>query len=159
MKSHGGWIIAASFLAALLLELIPLPEWARFVRPQWSVLVLIYWSIAAPQRVGVGYAWLLGIIQDVLTGTLLGQHALGMIFVAFIANRLHKRIRVFPLWQQSMLVLLMLLLDQLLQFWTLGVIGQSPKGLNYWVPAFVGMLLWPWMFIVLRDIRRRFHVQ
>jgi len=159
MKSRGGWIIAVSFLAALLLELIPLPEWARFLRPQWSVLVLIYWSIAVPQRVGVGYAWLVGLIQDVLTGTLLGQHALGMIFVAFIANRLHKRIRVFPLWQQSMLVLLMLLVDQLLQFWTLGVIGQSPKGLSYWVPAFAGMLLWPWMFIVLRDIRRRFHVQ
>jgi len=159
MKSRGGWIIAASFLVALLLELIPLPEWARFVRPQWSALVLIYWSIALPQRVGVGYAWILGLIQDVLTGTLFGQHALGMIFVAFIANRLHKRMRVFPLWQQSILVLLMLLLDQLLRFWTMGIIGQSPQGLSYWVPAFAGMLLWPWIFIVLRDIRRRFHVQ
>ena len=94
---RGGLIILLSFVLALLLTVLPLPEWIRIYRPQWYTLVLIYWTLAAPQRVGVGVGWLTGIIVDVSTGTLLGQHALALSLIAFITHKMHQRVRLFPL--------------------------------------------------------------
>jgi rod shape-determining protein MreD len=157
-RRHGGLIILATFAIALLLTVLPLPEWARPYRPPWYTLVLIYWTMALPERVGVGIGWLLGIIVDVMTGTLLGQHALGLSVVAFISHKLHRRIRLFPLWQQSLTVLSLLLTEWLLALWVIGAAHHAPPSLLYWAPPAVGMLIWPWAFLVLRDIRRRFQV-
>ena len=105
MNGRGTWVILITFLVAMLLMILPLPEWARPFRPQWVTLTLVYWCIALPHRFGVGTGFSLGIVLDVLTGTLLGQHALGLSLVAFIAVQLHARIRVFPFWQQSLAVI------------------------------------------------------
>jgi rod shape-determining protein MreD len=151
-------IIALSIIVSLLLTVLPLPEWIRVYRPQWYTLVLIYWTMATPQRVGVGVGWLTGISVDVITGTLLGQHALSLSLIAFITHKMHQRIRLFPLWQQSLTVLVLLLIEKLLQLWVMGAVGQPAPSLLYWAPPLVGMLLWPWLFIILRDLRRRFQV-
>ena len=155
---RGGLIILLSFVLALLLTVLPLPEWIRIYRPQWYTLVLIYWTLAAPQRVGVGVGWLTGIIVDVSTGTLLGQHALALSLIAFITQKMHQRVRLFPLWQQSLTVLVLLLIEKLLQLWVMGAVGLPAPPLLFWAPPVVGMLLWPWVFIILRDLRRRFQV-
>lgn len=155
---HGGMVIVASFALALVLTVVPLPDGVQHLRPPWATLVLVYWSIALPDRVGVGIAWGLGILLDVLTGTLLGQHALGLSVVAFVAVKLHQRIRLFPRWQQSLTVLIILLVDRLLALWVSGAAGDPPPSFWYWAPAVVGMLLWPWVFIILRELRRRFEV-
>ncbi|KOR31223.1 rod shape-determining protein MreD [Achromatium sp. WMS2] len=145
-------------LISLMLSIMPIPEWARDFRPQWVTLSLIYWCLALPHRVSVGSAWILGITQDVLYGTLLGQHALGLSIVAFAAATLHLRLRIFPLWQQSCIVLLLLLLERLVELWVMGATGQVVPSLWYWMPALTSALLWSWIYIVLRDIRRRFNV-
>ena len=145
-------------MAALLLTLLPLPEWARPFRPPWHTLVLIYWCLAVPQRVGVGAGWVLGIIVDVTTNTLLGQHAMALAIVAFIAVKLHQQTRLFPLWQQAVGVLLLLLLEQALAVLVMGAIHRPPPVLTDWAPPLIGMLLWPWVYIILRDLRRRFKV-
>lgn len=155
---HGGLVILVSFALAFMLTLLPLPEWARFYRPQWYTLVLIYWTMATPQRVGVGIGWTAGIVADVLTGTLLGQHALALSLIAFITHKMHQRIRLFPIWQQSLTVLILLLIEKLLALWVMGVISQPVPALSFWAPPFVGMLLWPWIYVILRDLRRRFQV-
>ena len=158
VRRHGTTTILLSLVAALLLLILPLPEWAQPFRPQWPALVLIYWSMALPQRVGVGSAWLLGITADLLTDTLLGLHALGFSLIAFIVLKLYRQIRVFPLWQQATGVLLLLLMEQFLTTWIMGFVGEPPPSQLYWSAPLVGMLLWPWVFLVLRDVRRRFHV-
>jgi rod shape-determining protein MreD len=155
---QGGLFILITFLVSLLLTVLPLPDWSQHLRPPWVALVLIYWCIALPERVGVGVAWVVGIFLDVLTGALFGQHALGLLVVAYMAVTLHQRMRLFPLWQQSLIVLIMLLVDRLLVLWVAGAAGQPPPSLWYWMPAITGMLLWPWMFIMLRGVRRRFRV-
>ncbi len=157
-RHQNGVVILVLFLIALVLTVMPLPDWARDFRPQWVALTLIYWCIALPQRVGVGTAWTLGVLEDVLTGTLLGQHALGLSVTAFLALRLHQRIRVFPLWQQSLSVFVLLLVEHLLSLWVIGATGQPTPSLWYWMPTVVGMFLWPWLYIILRDVRRRFKV-
>jgi rod shape-determining protein MreD len=140
------------------LTILPLPDAVQAFRPPWYALVLIYWCLALPERVGVGIAWILGIIVDVLTGSLLGQHALSLSVVAFLTVKLHQRIRLFPVWQQALVVLVLLALNQLLNLWVLGATRSLEPGLAFWGPTPVGTLLWPWVFIVLRDIRRRFRV-
>ena len=154
----GTTVIIISFCVALLLAILPLPDWAQMLRPQWYTLVLIYWTMALPQRVGVGVGWLVGIVVDVLSGTLLGQHALSLALIAYITFEMHLRIRLFPLWQQSLTILVLLLLEKLLSLWVMGAVGQPTPPLSYWVPPLIGMLLWPWIYIVLRDLRRKFQV-
>ena len=154
----GRLVILATFCVALLLMILPMPDWARAFRPQWVTLVLIYWVIALPHRVGVGSGFVAGIILDVLTGTLLGQHALGLSIVAFIAIQLHQRIRVFPFWQQSLGILVLLLIEHLLAFWLTGATRGITPGLTYWAVPLIGALLWPWVFVTLRKIRRHFKM-
>ena len=158
ISHRGGLTIALTFLAALLLTVLPLPDWSQQLRPPWVTLVLVYWCIALPERIGVGVGWIMGISVDVLTGTLLGQHALGLSIVAFIAVELHQRVRLFPLWQQSLTVLVMLLLERLLALWMAGAAGHPAPSLWYWASPLSGMVLWPWVYLLLRLLRRRFHV-
>lgn len=158
-RARGYWLIVLSFAIALLLTIMPLPDWARPFRPQWVTLTLIYWCLALPHRVGVITGFILGILLDVSTGTLLGQHALGLSLVAFFTIQIHQRVRVFPLWQQALVVLVLLIVEHLLSLWVLGAIGRRPPGLSYWLIPVIGALLWPWIYILLRDLRRRFRVQ
>jgi rod shape-determining protein MreD len=151
--------IAATFAVALILSLIPVPHWADHFRPDWAGLVLIYWCIALPNRVGVGTGFLVGLVQDVLYGSLLGQHALAKAVMAFLAVRLHLRVRVFPAWQQALVAMVLLLVGQLFVIWVRAIIGKPAAGFGFWTPSVVGMLIWPWLFIILRDIRRRGQVR
>ncbi len=159
IRHHGGWVIVGTFILALMLTMLPLPEWAELFRPEWVAMVLIYWCMALPERIGVGIGWTLGLLLDVVKGTLLGQNALALALVAYLTLRLHQRVRVFPLWQQALFVLILVALDQMLVLWVKGVIGQPPGSWLYWLPSFTSTLLWPWVFLILRDLRRQFQVR
>lgn len=147
-------VIAFSFLAALIFSIIPLPAWLILLRPNWVALVLIYWVIAQPNRISVGIAWLLGILLDGLYGTLLGEHSLALCIVAYLANRFHRQIRMYPLLQQSIVVLLLMLIYQLLLLWIQGVIGQLHQAYWFWIPAFMSMLFWPLIISLLHTKNR-----
>lgn len=156
-KTHnGGIVILLSFIIAYILTAIPLPSWAANWRPLWVTLVLVYWCLAVPERVGVGIGWFSGIFLDVQQGTVFGQNAIALTIIAYVIIMLHKRIRVFPLTQQAVIICSLILITQLLTFWILGMMGSSPQHWTYWMPAFTSMLIWPWLFIILRDIRRKF---
>ncbi|SCZ58054.1 rod shape-determining protein MreD [Thiohalomonas denitrificans] len=157
-QHQNGWAIIASFLVAMILTLMPLPDGAEWFRPEWVAMVLIYWCMALPERVNIGVAWIMGLFLDVARGALLGQYALALTLVAFLTIHLHRRVRNFPLWQQSLAVLVLVALEQLLVLWVKGIIGQSPNSWLYWAPSLTSMLLWPWMFLILRDLRRHFRV-
>ena len=151
-------IIYVTILIGYLLTLMPLPDWAQIFRPQWVALILIYWCMALPERIGVGVGFITGLLLDVLTGTLLGQHALGFSVIAFATLKLHLRVRVMPLRQQVFTIFILLLVERLLALWSTGAAGYPTPSLWYWMTPVVGMLLWPWIYILLRDTRRRFHV-
>ncbi len=156
---HGGLIIFFTFFVALLLTVFPLPEPLRLFRPQWYTLVLIYWVLALPDRIGVGIAWGLGILVDILTGTLLGQHALALSVIAFIALKQHQIIRLSPMWQQSLTILGLLLLEKLLDLWVIGALSRPTYDWKFWLSLLIGTLLWPWVYFILRDLRRRFQIR
>ena len=156
---HGRVTIAITLIISLVLSVMPMPENLEYYRLQWAALVLIYWCMALPERVGVGIGFFVGLLLDILTGTLLGQHAFGLSVISFATVKTHKRVRVFPLWQQSVFVTLLLYVDRLLFFWVDGTIGRPAGMLESWVAPLLGGLIWPWLFIVFRDLRRRFHVR
>jgi rod shape-determining protein MreD len=148
-------LLYGSFTVAILLAIMPLPSWAEDFRPDWVGLVLVYWCIATPQRVGVGTGWGLGLILDVLYGhALLGLHALTKATMAYIAMRLHLQLRMFPRWQQALAIGVLLFVSQLIVLWVRGAVGQAPKTFSYWTPAIVGLLMWPLVFNALRRLRR-----
>jgi rod shape-determining protein MreD len=152
--ARGRLIVALSFVVALILMVIPVPDWAEPYRPDWVGLVLIYWCMATPSLVAVGSGWLVGLVADVAQGTLLGQNALAKTVMAFLAGVFHLRVRMFPLWQQSLFVFALVLINQALVFWIKGLLGQYVSGWTYWMPSVSSMVIWPWLFIVLRDVRR-----
>lgn len=147
-------VIGATFLVAMILMLIPLPDWLRPWRPEWMAMTLIYWNMALPKNVGVGIAWVLGLCMDVIHGTLLGQYALGFAITAYIAIRFHAQARNYPLYQQALFVGMVLLPYMGISLWVLGILGEAPDTWLYWAPVLTSMLVWPAVFLVLRAIRR-----
>jgi rod shape-determining protein MreD len=157
LREHtGGGLIFFSFIAALLLTIVVLPDWARPARPELVTITLIYWCLMVPERVGVGVSWMIGLMMDVAQGALLGQHALAFALIAWITLKLHQRIRVFPIWQQALSVFLLLILGEMLVLWIKGIAGHPPQGWSYWLPSITSMLLWPWFFSFMRTVRRYF---
>lgn len=151
-------IISITLCLAMMLTILPLPSWAAWLRPQWVMLVMIYWCLAIPERISVGVAWLIGLLLDVLQGTLLGQHALALAVVAYFIVKFHPRIRLYPIWQKTIIVFFLSLTYLALIFWVQGLMGILPNTWEYWLPAITSTLLWPWVFIILRDLRRKFNI-
>ena len=148
-------VIYASLTVALVLMILPLPDWAQIYRPNWMALVLIYWSMALPKRVGLWFAFFSGIVLDTSLGTLLGQHTLALVVVIFFNMNFYQRIRVLALTQQAIYVFALLLINQVVVAWVEGIMGRPTPILAYFGAPLVGMLIWPWVFVVLRDIRRK----
>lgn len=156
---RNGWVIFATFVIALMLTWLPLPSALEVLRPEWVTLVLIYWCLAIPERIGVTVGWCVGIVLDVAGGALLGQHALALALIAFIVIKLHKRIRLFPIWQQAVIVMLLMMLAQLISVWVNGAIKQPTGGVLGWLPCLSALLFWPPLFMLLRRIRRFYRVR
>ena len=152
-------IALITIIAAFALAILPLPDWAAKLRPDWVTLALIYWAMALPSRIGVTFAWFAGVMLDVAHGAILGQHAVGLVLVVYIVLLQHQRMRVASLLQQALVVLALLLLKQLLVVWVNGITGHPTGGWLAFAPSLIGALLWPWVYIVLRDLRRKFVYQ
>ncbi|MDH5710479.1 MAG: rod shape-determining protein MreD [Gammaproteobacteria bacterium] len=148
-----------TIIVAFMLAMMPLPDWAIAFRPDWVTLVLIYWTMALPASIGVTIAWLAGLMLDVSHSALLGQHALGLVLVIYIIHTQHQRLRVASLVQQALVIFFLLLLKQALVLWVSGIMGHAPDTWLYFMPSLTSALIWPWVYIILRDLRRKFVYQ
>jgi rod shape-determining protein MreD len=146
------WIFG-TLLFAMGLRILPLPPaWALW-NPDWVLLLLIYWSITLPDRVGVGTAWLTGLFVDALTARLLGQQALAYAVVVYLCVRFHRRFRLYPLGQQVVTVTFLLGFSLLLVLWTRNIRGEGMQG-GYWWAATTGGLVWPLLWSGCERLRR-----
>ena len=110
-------VIWLSILVALVLQIVPLPSQVDVYRPDWVLVVLAYWSMALPHRVNVGVAFLTGVAMDVLVGTTLGIHSLGLSLSVYILAANYQRLRNYSVWQQAIIIGLMSSLYHLMTFW------------------------------------------
>ncbi|MBL0040120.1 MAG: rod shape-determining protein MreD [Xanthomonadales bacterium] len=153
-RSLTAWLLLSIVLASVL-TLIALPEPLRVLRPFWLALIVIYWTIEAPEHYGIGFAFLLGLLQDVLIGTVLGEHAFRLAIISFIVLRFRSRMRFFPMWQQALAVGALLLNDRIVVLLLRAIAGEFAIDWRYWLAPLVGAALWPWIFLLLDDLRSR----
>ena len=157
-SSGGILIILGTFIVALMLSQIPLPTFLEWWRPEFVALFVIYWILALPQRFGVGSAWVLGFMLDSLKGSTLGINAIALTIIAFSTLMLHKRMRMYPLWQQAFVVFFLIVINQLIFYWFQAFTGTTEGNFSFLLPALVSAVLWPWVFVMLRSIRRTFKI-
>jgi rod shape-determining protein MreD len=130
-------------LVALILNVLPLPPWLDVLRPEFLVLTVLYWSVNAPRTGGIALGFFAGLMLDIFQGPVLGQHALALSLVAYIAVREHQRIRSKPVFQQALLVLPALILYEVVLFAIDGWTGHPVTTPLRWVHALTGALIWP----------------
>ena len=154
VKPQHSSVIYITLLFAILLMLVPLPDTLRYARPEWVAITLIYWAMALPQRVSIGVAWFTGLVMDVVTGGILGIHAFAYALVIYLVGRLHLQIRQYPLWQQAFTILSLVSLVHFI------VMLSAPITFswNHWLTVLTSTLVWPFVYAVLRKIRRSFQV-
>jgi len=158
IKKHDSYIIILTIIIALLLSELPLPAVIAPYQPEWVILVLIYWSMALPERIGVGSAWFTGLLLDVLRDTLLGQYALAFALTVFITSKLYQRIRNFPLQQQVITIFILMLIHISLIIWIKALSGINVNFSMALIPSFISALFWPVVYIILRSVRRTYHL-
>jgi len=157
-QRQGGFSILLTFIAALMLTMVNLPIWLEELRPYIVVLVLIYWSMALPFRISVGVGWIMGLLLDISHDSILGQHALALAVIAFLTAHLHQRLRVFPFWQQAIVIFAFCIIYSLIILWIDGITGTAPGLWSIIMPSFTSALCWPLVFIFLRRVRRYYRV-
>ena len=152
-RPRRAWMMPASVLVALLLGLLPLPELLQPLRPYWLALVVAYWVLEDPDRYGLGFAFVVGLLADLTFGSLLGEQALRLSVMAFILQRFRARIRFFPMSQQALAIGGLLLNDRIVTAGLHIALGIQPLPTMFWLAPLTGMLLWPPVFVLLDALR------
>ena len=142
-----------SVILAIILKIAPWPIAFAEMNPDWILLVLIYWSVNMPERVGIFNAFFIGLLTDVLTGRLLGEYALVYSLVCYFCLNSHKQLRHFPLLQHSVFVIVNLTLSQILIFWMENIQSITQFQGAFWQPILTGVLVFP----VIHWLLRRTH--
>lgn len=159
MLTHNGVIILLTLLIAVMASIMPLPLSVDAFRPDWVLIVLIYWCMALPGRVNIITAWLMGFLMDVLLGSVLGVHAAAMAISVFIVAGNYQKIRNFSIWQQALITGVLSALYHLIVFWLQRFLIDAFFISSYLYPVITSMILWPWVFYVLRKVRRHFSIK
>ncbi|MCH9643631.1 MAG: rod shape-determining protein MreD [Gammaproteobacteria bacterium] len=149
MREHL-WLIF-TVICALLLTILPLPAWIVWARPQWTFLVVLFWCVSSPNQSRIAMAWFVGFVMDLLTGTVLGQHAFIYSVIGYLGLKFSRRLRQFPLLQQSLLVFLVSIVNLVSQYIMMTLYGVRPISWMYWLPCITNAIVWPWMCILLQE--------
>jgi rod shape-determining protein MreD len=153
------WLYWGSIVSCYLLSLAPLPTVLLPLKPFWLALVLVYWLLEQPDRVTLGRVFILGLIGDLVGGELLGEQAMRLCILCFIALRFRSRLRFFPIWQQALAVFGLLLNDRIVYLMVHTFAGDPAPGIEFWLAPVAGMVVWPWLFLLLDDLRARMRAQ
>lgn len=144
-----------TLLLVLCLQVMPLAEGWQIYRPEWLGLMLIFWCMHTPDRVGVFHGFILGLLLDLIEGVPLGQNALTLSLLAFLCALVYSRFRTYSLVQQSLLVMILLGLVQLVEQWVRTLFGDYSIHLAFLIPSFISAVLWPWWATMLLALERR----
>ena len=161
--TRGGWVILLTIVFGMILSVARLPDfvpsWAGWLRPQWVVLVLFFWVIEFPDRVGMILAWCLGFLLDALNAEPLGINGLCLATITFIAWSFHERLRMYSIAQQAAVLFVLVIGVQYLRASVQSLTLDTPVSLALAVPAVTSAILWPFVAGALRGVSQRFRVR
>lgn len=140
------------FSVAFLFSILALPNAVSYLRPEWVAMVVIYWVIKSPAKVGVVVAWSSGLVLDILEGNLLGVNALSLAVVAYLVLTMHQRIKLFPLIQQSFTVFLVVGIHLMIGHFIRNLVSDSVSGMAYLIPAFSSAVVWPVLYLFIDKV-------
>ena len=149
------FLIAMSFLVAMILMILPLPHLAVWLRPQWVFAVLLFWIGMSSEQFGIGTAWVVGIVMDLVSGTPLGLQAFVFVMLSYGVLRLRSIIEYLPIWQQASVIGVFVFLNGLLQGMGLSLMGHGVHIGLHTLSAITTTLVWPWIFSALNKLRPR----
>ena len=152
-----GGVIFFSLLAAFALSAL---EWTGgwlLIRPDFVLLVLLFWTIHEPRSIGQGMAFALGLLMDVSDSMLLGQHALAYVIAVYGAQVLRVRILSFGLLEQTLHVLGLFVLASIVMLLLNLLLGADFPGLLYFLGPVATALAWGPTSLILHSsaVRRR----
>jgi rod shape-determining protein MreD len=147
--------MALSSLVALALAVLPLPQALEAFRPDFLVVVVLYWSIESPRAGGLTLAFMAGLALDVIQGVVLGQHALALTLVSAWATHLRLRLRVFSILSQCLTIFALLTAYQFVLFWVDGATGNPVTTFGRWLAPVIGAMLWPVIMGILSRLHER----
>lgn len=146
--------VMLSFLVAFCLMIIPInPAW-KWIRPDLVTLVLIYWVANSNGHIGVLFAFFVGILFDLLSGTLVGSMGLTLGIVAYFTMNLRLRLRIYRSWQKFIIIMLLLACSQLIRLWIQMLVGHPPASFLYWLSSLISASLWPLICFILNPYQR-----
>ena len=130
-------------ILSIVLTIIPLPDLINSFRLPWLMMTVIYFSIFNVSLIGVLSAWFAGLILDLMTGGLMGENAMILSIISYISYRFRFQIRVYPIWQIMVVVLILLSLGELLSLWIQGVSGTMNISIVNWINISIAIIIWP----------------
>ncbi|AWB53190.1 rod shape-determining protein MreD [Pasteurella multocida] len=151
-------ILTCTFIVALVMEIAPWATDFQNFKPAWLVLVLLYWTLALPNKVSIGSAFVLGVIWDLVLGSILGVHALVLSLFTYLVALNHLVLRNLSLWMQSLLVIIFVFSIRFSIFLVELLLHSASFNWQESYGAFASGLLWPWVFLLLRKIRRQLQL-
>ena len=157
-RARGHWVVYLSLLMAFLLTAFPLPEVFNWGRPQWVAMITLYWVMMMPQRFGVAFAFIVGVILDGIEGTIIGQNAFILTLMSFFVLASYQRLRMFAVIQQVFSVSILMCLCLGLKFVIERFQGMGQMNTLYFMPALISACVWPWLYLILGTLSRRFKV-
>lgn len=153
----GSGVIIASFFVGLIFLIMPAKFPFDFIKPQLALLILIFWTLFVPYRVGVATAWVLGLFVDTLQGGLLGLHAFQYAVIAYLCYQMGPRLRMFPMFQQMVVIMIFVGFIQMTTAWVDYFLGLPGYAFYPWISIFTSALAWPVVLFIMSPLRSYVH--
>ncbi|BCE03481.1 rod shape-determining protein MreD [Marinicellulosiphila megalodicopiae] len=153
------WIVWLTFVIAIFLDQFPLPDTLALGRPQFVMIVLIYWVLALPERFSFITAFFIGILMDEMRDNVFGVYALGLIIQAYLVLIVYQRLRMFPAFQQSIMVMGIIFIGMFVTAVINMLLGDFIWDWRFFYPCVFSALFWPWSYLLLRHLRQSFRIQ
>ncbi len=161
--AQGGWLILLTLIGALLLAIVHLPEttpqWLGWLRPAWVAMVVFFWVMELPHRLGLVTVWLFGVLLDVLYADPLGLNGVVLASVTYIAWRFYERLRMYSVLQQGGVIFLLVLGGEVVRLLVQDLAWSRGMTWGVALPALTSFLAWPFVYLLLSRLKSQVRVE
>lgn len=142
-----------SIALAFFIMIIPMAEWLAALRPSVLAMVMMFWILETPGKMGLGRVFLIGLLLDLTSFAMLGEHAFRLLLMAGVVHQLRNQFRFYPIWQQSLFVLAILYVDLIVLSVTRVLQSLPQPAIEAWISPVLAFLIWPWLYMFLDNLR------